>query len=128
MIGAMLSEAWLAMGANRLRTLLTMLGMMIGVGVVILILAIGKGVQFLVDQSIASMGSNLFIVLSGFSTSGGIRMGLGATPTLTIEDAQAIAELPSISAGRTQRSRHGTTGIRLKQLEYPSDWHHAQLS
>ena len=98
MIGAMLSEAWLAMGANRLRTFLTMLGMMIGVGAVILILAIGKGAQFLVDQSIASMGSNLFIVLSGSSNSGGIRMGLGATPTLTIEDAQAIAELPSISA------------------------------
>ena len=98
MIGAMLSEAWLAMGANRLRTFLTMLGMMIGVGAVILILAIGKGAQFLVDQSIASMGSNLFIVLSGSSTSGGIRMGLGATPTLTIGDAQAIAELPSISA------------------------------
>ncbi len=98
MIGAMLSEAWLAMGANRLRTFLTMLGMMIGVGAVILILAIGKGAQFLVDQSIASMGSNLFIVLSGSSTSGGIRMGLGATPTLTIGDAQAIAELPGISA------------------------------
>jgi putative ABC transport system permease protein len=98
MIGAMLSEAWLAMGANRLRTFLTMLGMMIGVGAVILILAIGKGAQFLVDQSIASMGSNLFIVLSGSSTSGGLRMGLGATPTLTIGDAQAIAELPSILA------------------------------
>ena len=98
MISAMLSEAWLSMGANRLRTFLTMLGMMIGVGAVILILAIGKGAQFLVDQSIASMGSNLFIVLSGSSTSGGIRMGLGATPTLTIGDAQAIAELPSISA------------------------------
>jgi putative ABC transport system permease protein len=98
MIGAMLSEAWLSMAANRLRTFLTMLGMMIGVGAVILILAIGKGAQFLVDQSIASMGSNLFIVLSGSSTSGGIRMGLGATPTLTIGDAQAIAELPGISA------------------------------
>ncbi|WP_239292328.1 ABC transporter permease [Candidatus Nitrotoga sp. 1052] len=98
MISAMLSEAWLSMGANRLRTFLTMLGMMIGVGAVILILAIGKGAQFLVDQSIASMGSNLFIVLSGSSTSGGIRMGLGATPTLTIGDAQAIAELPGISA------------------------------
>jgi len=98
MISAMLSEAWLSMAANRLRTFLTMLGMMIGVGAVILILAIGKGAQFLVDQSIASMGSNLFIVLSGSSTSGGIRMGLGATPTLTIGDAQAIAELPGISA------------------------------
>ena len=98
MIGAMLSEAWIAMGANRLRTFLTMLGMMIGVGAVILMLAIGQGAQYLVDQSIASMGSNLFIVLSGSSTSGGIRMGSGAAPTLTVADAQAIAELPSVAA------------------------------
>ena len=45
MIGAMLSEAWMAMGANRLRTILTMLGMVIGVGAVILMLAIGQGAQ-----------------------------------------------------------------------------------
>ncbi|WP_213035563.1 ABC transporter permease [Candidatus Nitrotoga fabula] len=98
MIGAMLGEAWLAMGTNRLRTFLTMLGMMIGVGAVILILAIGKGAQFMVDQSIAAMGSNLFIVMSGSTTSGGLRMGLGATPTLTIADGQAISELPGIVA------------------------------
>ncbi|WP_173059765.1 ABC transporter permease [Sulfurimicrobium lacus] len=98
MITPMLSEAWSAMGANRLRTFLTMLGMMIGVGAVILMLAIGQGAQFLVDQSIASMGSNLFIVLSGSSTSGGVRMGAGAAPTLTLGDAQALAELPSVAA------------------------------
>lgn len=98
MIMAMLSEAWRAMGANLLRTILTMLGMVIGVGAVILMLAIGQGAQYQVDQSIASMGSNLFIVLSGSSTSGGLRMGAGAVPTLTIGDAQAIAELPNIAA------------------------------
>jgi len=98
MIGPMLAEAWYAMAANRLRTFLTMLGMVIGVGAVILMLAIGQGAQFLVDQSIASMGSNLFIVLSGSSTSGGVRMGSGASPTLTLGDAQAIGELPSIAA------------------------------
>ena len=98
MTAAMLAEAWLAMGANRLRTLLTMLGMVIGVGAVILMLAIGQGTQRQVEASIASMGSNLFIVLSGSTTSGGLRMGSGATPTLTLTDAQAIEELPAVAA------------------------------
>jgi putative ABC transport system permease protein len=98
MIYAMLSEAWQAMGANRLRTFLTMLGMIIGVGAVILMLAIGQGVRQQVEASIASMGSNLFIILSGSTTSGGARMGAGASPTLTIADSQAIEELPGISA------------------------------
>ena len=98
MIGPMLTEAWSAMVANRLRTFLTMLGMVIGVGAVILMLAIGQGAQYEVDQSIASMGSNLFIVMSGSTTSGGVRMGGGAAPTLTLGDAQAISELSSIAA------------------------------
>ena len=98
MIAQMLIEAWRAMGANRLRTFLTMLGMVIGVGAVVLMLAIGQGAQYSVDQSISSMGSNLFIILSGSSTSGGLRMGAGATPTLTVGDAQALSELSNISA------------------------------
>ncbi len=98
MIAPMLEEAWHAMGANRLRSFLTMLGMMIGVAAVIMMLAVGQGAQYAVDQSIASMGSNLFIVMSGSTTSGGIRMGMGATPTLTTGDAEAIGELASIAA------------------------------
>ncbi|MBI5862574.1 MAG: ABC transporter permease [Rhodocyclales bacterium] len=98
MTAAMLAEAWLAMGANRLRTFLTMLGMVIGVGAVILMLAIGQGTQRQVEESIASMGSNLFIILSGSTTSGGLRMGSGATPTLTLADAQAVEELPAVNA------------------------------
>lgn len=95
---AMLGEAWRAMGANRLRTFLTMLGMVIGVSAVILMLSIGQGAQQRVKESIASMGSNLFIVLSGSVTSGGLRMGSGAAASLTLGDAQAIEELPSINA------------------------------
>jgi putative ABC transport system permease protein len=98
MIAPMLAEAWHAMGANRLRAFLTMLGMMIGVAAVIMMMAIGQGARFVVDQSIASMGSNLFIILSGSTTAGGVRLGSGATPTLTTGDADAIAELPSIAA------------------------------
>jgi putative ABC transport system permease protein len=92
--GVMLAEAWGAMGANRMRTALTMLGMVIGVAAVVLMMAIGQGAQDDVKASINSMGSNLFIVLSGSTTSGGVRMGGGAAPTLTVSDGAAIAELP----------------------------------
>lgn len=95
---AMLFEAWSAMGANRLRTFLTMLGMVIGVGAVIMMSAIGEGTQASVKQSIASMGSNLFIVLAGSSTSGGVRMGSGGVQTLTLSDSNAMEELVSIAA------------------------------
>ena len=98
MILSMLSEAWMAMWANRLRTILTMLVMVIGVAAVILMLAVGQGAQQQVQASIASMGSNLFIILSGSTTSGGRRMGSGATPTLTVADAQGLEELPVLAA------------------------------
>ena len=93
-----LDEALQAMGANRLRTGLTMLGMIIGVGAVVLMLAVGQGAQSMVSESIAAMGSNLFIVLSGSSTSGGVRMGGGTVPTLTASDALVLEELPDIAA------------------------------
>ena len=116
MISAMLSEAWAAMGANRLRTFLTMLGMVIGVGAVILMLAVGQGAQQKVESSIASMGSNLFIILSGSTTSGGARMGGGAAPTLTVADAQAIEELSMVSAA-------APTSPGTAQLVYgPNNW------
>ncbi len=113
MLGMMLGEAWHAMGANRMRTFLTMLGMVIGVGAVIAMMAIGQGVKDSVNESISSMGSNLFIVVSGSTTSGGMRMGGGAAPTLTVGDAQAIAELPSIRSsapviGGTAQVVHGS--------------------
>jgi len=86
------------MRANRMRTLLTMLGMVFGVGAVIMMLAIGQGAQLMVNESIASMGSNLFIVLSGSTSAGGLRQGSGTVPTLTLADAQAIGELPEIAS------------------------------
>ena len=95
---AMLFEAWRAMGANRLRTFLTMLGMVIGVGAVIVMSAVGAGTQAKVKDSIASMGSNLLIVLAGSMTSGGVRLGSGGVQTLTVSDAAAMEELDSISA------------------------------
>ena len=90
MIGVMLREALLALKANRLRSFLTMLGMIIGVGSVIAMLAIGQGVQARIEQSIKSMGSNLFIILPGATSSNGVRTGFGSAPNLTVEDATAL--------------------------------------
>ena len=98
MFFSMLSEAWHAMGANRLRTFLTMLGMVIGVGAVVLMMAIGEGAQQAIKRSIDSMGSNLFVVLSGSSSTSGSRTGSGNSSALNINDANAIGDLDDIGA------------------------------
>ena len=95
---ATLGEAWRALGANRLRTALTMLGMIIGVSAVVLMLAVGEGAKQSVNRSVTSMGSNLFIVVSGSTSAGGVRAGMGSSPTLTLNDAEAIAKIPSVAA------------------------------
>ncbi|MFA6062069.1 MAG: ABC transporter permease [Gallionella sp.] len=95
---AMLGEAWRAMGANRMRTILTMLGMVIGVAAVVLMMSIGQGAQYSIKQTISAMGSNLFILLSGSSQAGGVRTGSGGALTLTVADAEAISELPGVQS------------------------------
>lgn len=87
-----------ALRMNRLRTGLTMLGMIIGVAAVVLMLSIGQGAQTKINQSIETMGSNLFIVLPGATSSGGLSFGSGSVKTLTVNDAMAIAELPTVNA------------------------------
>ena len=94
----MLSEAWHAMSANRLRTFLTMLGMVIGVGAVVLMMAIGEGAQQSIKRSIDSMGSNLFVILSGSSSTSGSRSASGSSSTLNMNDATAIGDLEDIGA------------------------------
>ena len=84
MIFAMLGEAWRAMGANRLRTLLTMLGMVIGVGAVVLMMSIGQGAQYAIKQTISALGSNLFILRAGYTSTSGARSGSGSGQTLTV--------------------------------------------
>jgi putative ABC transport system permease protein len=98
MFFSMLSEAWHAMSANRLRTFLTMLGMVIGVGAVILMMAIGEGAQQSIKRSIDSMGSNLFVILSGSSSASGSRSGSGNSSALNINDANAVGDLEDIAA------------------------------
>ena len=98
MFFSMLSEAWHAMSANRLRTFLTMLGMVIGVGAVVLMMAIGEGAQQSIKRSIDSMGSNLFVILSGSSSTSGSRSASGNSSALNMNDATAIGDLDDIGA------------------------------
>jgi putative ABC transport system permease protein len=86
-----------ALLANKMRSILTLLGIIIGVGAVIAMIAVGSGAKKRIEEQIASMGSNLLVVMSGSATSGGIRFGAGTVPTLTLEDARAIAsEIPGV--------------------------------
>src|SRR5512136_1611378 len=86
-----------ALVVNKMRSALTMLGIIIGVGAVIAMIAVGSGAKQRIDEQIASMGSNLLMIESGSSTSGGSRMGAGTTATLTVGDAKAIeTEIPGV--------------------------------
>jgi len=86
-----------ALMVNKMRSALTMLGIIIGVGAVITMIAVGSGAKKRIAEQIASMGSNLLIVMSGSATSGGFRHGAGTVPTLTVEDAKAIlSEIPGV--------------------------------
>jgi putative ABC transport system permease protein len=97
-IGSNLEISLDALRANKFRSTLTMLGIIIGVGAVIATVAVGSGATQRIEQEIASMGSNLIVVLSGSVTSSGIRLGSGNAVTLTADDAQAIAtECPAVA-------------------------------
>ena len=81
--------AFKALGRNKLRTGLTMLGMIIGVAAVITLVALGNGAQSAIEDQIKSAGTNMITVNAGNFTQGGVRQGSGAASTLTVEDADA---------------------------------------
>jgi len=88
-----------ALWVNKMRSFLTMLGIIIGVSAVITMLAVGTGASQKIAEQIASVGSNLIIVIPGSITQGGLRMGGGSTSTLTKDDAEAIEkECSAVSA------------------------------
>src|SRR5215831_11235134 len=87
-----------ALKRNKLRTLLTMLGMIIGVGAVIAMVGIGNGAKSQIENQIASLGQNVILVFSGSFTRGGVHSGWGGAGTLTIDDAEAIQrEIPGVT-------------------------------
>lgn len=84
--------AWRSLSRNGMRTLLTMLGLIIGVAAVVVMLALGNGAKSRVQSSIASLGTNTITVSAGSTTSGGVRSGAFGSQTLTPADALAISE------------------------------------
>jgi putative ABC transport system permease protein len=87
-----------ALARNKLRSFLTMLGIIIGVGAVIAMVAIGEGAKKRVQEQIASLGTNLLVILPGTVTLGGARTGSGGRQTLVASDAKAIMdEIPVVS-------------------------------
>jgi putative ABC transport system permease protein len=117
-----------ALRVNKLRSALTMLGIVIGVGAVITMVAVGSGAQARVAEQIQSLGSNMIIVLSGSVLSGGARMGSGSQLTITEDDAWAIQrDIPAVvAAAPTSRGSaqvvcgnlNWATGIQGVTLEY----------
>ncbi len=85
-----LKMAVVSLKINKMRSILTSLGIIIGVSAVIIMLAVGSGASKKIAKDMESMGSNLLMVRSASATSGGVRMGLGTKPSLTLKDAEAI--------------------------------------
>ncbi len=93
-----LISSFRALQRNKLRSFLTMLGIIIGVGAVIAMLAIGQGAEYSVKDQIASLGTNVLIVFPGSQQQGAIRVGAGSMTTLTEDDAVAIQrECPAVA-------------------------------
>lgn len=85
-----LKMAIVSLKINKMRSILTSLGIIIGVSAVIIMLAVGSGASKKIAQDMESMGSNLLMIRSASATSGGVRMGFGTKPSLTLKDAEAI--------------------------------------
>ncbi len=99
LIGRTFKIAFRALRRNKLRSVLTALGIIIGVGAVIAMVGIGNGAKAQVEAQIAGLGENVILVFSGSTTSSGIRTGWGGAGTLKIEDAEAIRrEVPGVIA------------------------------
>jgi putative ABC transport system permease protein len=95
-LAQILLEAFRSLAANRLRTGLTMLGIIIGIASVVLMLSVGDAVRAFINKELAVLGSNQLIVQPGTPTEGGARRRTNESPTLTIDDAVALSALPSL--------------------------------
>src|ERR1017187_1983167 len=85
-----------ALGRNKMRTALTMLGMIIGVAAVITMVALGTGAQTSIEAQIQSTGTNMIVVSAGNFSQGGVRQGQGNASTLTPDDAAAISKVDGV--------------------------------
>jgi putative ABC transport system permease protein len=111
-----ITESFVTLTINKMRTSLAVLGIIIGIGSVIALVSLGQSTQKTIQDQIQSLGSNLLTVSPGAISQGGVRSGLGGAMSLTLEDAQAIANAPEITTVKAvspeiiQRSQVITAG------------------
>jgi putative ABC transport system permease protein len=117
-----------ALNRNKMRTMLTMLGMIIGVGAVITMVAIGKGAQSTIEEQVKAAGTNMISINAGNFTQGGVRQGGGMSTTLTPDDAQALRAVPGVqyvAAGVNSRAQliagnqNWSSQIQGTDVEFP---------
>jgi macrolide transport system ATP-binding/permease protein len=129
-----LGAAWQAIRRNKMRSMLTMLGVFVGVAALIVMVAVGQGANIAVAKQIESLGTNVVVVLPGALTSGGVRSGFGSASTLTVTDAKAIGEDAAVAnigylirqQGQAEYgSNNWTTNIQGVSESYPAitNWH-----
>ncbi len=111
-----LESAYKTLLRNKIRSFLTILGIIIGVGSVIATVSIGQGASKAIQNSINSMGSNMLIILPGSSSLGGIRSGFGVLPTLTLNDAYSIRTLTSV------KTDSGMLGMAQQVIWRGNNW------
>ena len=104
-----------ALNRNKMRTALTMLGMIIGVGAVITMVALGNGAQQSIEAQIQSAGTNVIMVNAGNWSVGGVRGGQGAANTLMPDDAAAIREIAGVQYRRGRRLGQGAQVVAGNQ-------------
>jgi putative ABC transport system permease protein len=117
-----------ALSRNKMRTALTMLGMIIGVGAVITLVALGRGAQAAIEEQVKSAGTNMININAGNFSQGGVRQGQGMSNTLMPEDATALREIPGVqyvAAGARSRgqviagNQNWNTQIEGTDVDFP---------
>jgi putative ABC transport system permease protein len=117
-----------ALNRNKMRTILTMLGMIIGVGAVITMVALGRGAQSTIEEQVKAAGTNMININAGNFSQGGVRQGQGNSTTLTPDDAKALHDVPGVqyvAAGVNSRSQviagnqNWSTQIQGTEVDFP---------
>jgi putative ABC transport system permease protein len=123
-----LATAWVGIIAHKLRSFLTMLGIVIGVGAVITLMSIGKGAETSIINSIQGLGTNLLFISPGATTEGGVRTAFGSAASLTAEDAEAIsAEITNVAfvaptSGSSSQVVVGSQNMRARTTGITPDY------
>ena len=117
-----------ALNRNKMRTMLTMLGMIIGVGAVITMVAIGKGAQTTIEEQVKAAGTNMININAGNFSQGGVRQGQGMSNTLMPDDAEAIKQIPGVQYVAAETRTRGqviagnqnwSTGVQGTEVDLP---------